>query len=155
MTTPAELRGQVLRELNWDHRVPRYQVSVQVEDGVIILQGTVEHGAQRLAAQEAAHRVAGVHDVVNNIVVRYPVGLGHADAQVAMLVRRELDRHHKLPADRIHVTVSAGWVGLSGNVASARERREAERVVHTVDGVRGLTDDLRVEASHEALAPAG
>ena len=82
VTTAADLREKVLREINWDRQIPRHQVSVQVDDGVVVLQGTVEHGAQRTAAQEAAHRAAGDHNVVNNIVVRYPIGLAHADARL-------------------------------------------------------------------------
>jgi osmotically-inducible protein OsmY len=38
-----------------------------MDDGVVTLTGTVSSSAKRHAAQEAAHRVAGVLDVANDI----------------------------------------------------------------------------------------
>ncbi len=154
MTTNAQLQREVVRELSWDRRIPRQQITVEVDHEVVILQGTVEHWAQRFAAQEAAHRVPGVHDVVNDIVVRYPASLAHADAEIARLVRRELDRHSELPREQIHATVSAGWVGLTGSVDSDRQRMAAERIVRAINGVRGLTNEIEVHARLEAQTPA-
>ncbi len=121
---------------------PTSSITVQVDHGVVVLQGTVEHWAQRAAAQEAAHRVPGVKDVVNDIVVRFPVSLAHADADIARLVRGELGGHRQLPGERIHATVSAGWVRLTGTVDSERQRRDVERVVRAIEGVRGVTNDI-------------
>jgi osmotically-inducible protein OsmY len=46
------------------------EIGVTADDGVVTLSGTVESGVHRLAAQEAARRVAGVREVTNAIVVR-------------------------------------------------------------------------------------
>ena len=40
--------------------------------GVVALNGHVDSWGKRIAAQEAAHRVAGVLDVANDLVVHLP-----------------------------------------------------------------------------------
>ena len=68
----SDLQQDVLRELSWDSRVEETEVGVEVDRGVVTLTGTVSSWAIRVAAQEAAHRVAGVLDVANDIKVKLP-----------------------------------------------------------------------------------
>ena len=67
--TDSEIQQGVLRELKWDTRVEETEVGVGVNRGVVTLTGTVSSWAKKMAAQEAAHRVAGVLDVANDIQV--------------------------------------------------------------------------------------
>jgi osmotically-inducible protein OsmY len=61
MKTNPEIQQAVLHfELKWDTRVEETDVGVEVDAGVVTLTGTVGSWAMRMAAQEAAHRVAGV-----------------------------------------------------------------------------------------------
>ena len=57
--TDLELKETVMDELRWDSRVDEAGVGVSVKDEIVMLTGTVSGYAQKLAAQEAAHRVAG------------------------------------------------------------------------------------------------
>lgn len=65
MKTDAQIQKDVLEELKWDTRVKETDVGVQVKDGTVALSGTLDSWTARMAAQEAAHRVAGVLDVAN------------------------------------------------------------------------------------------
>ena len=58
------------------------------------------------------------------------------------LIQRALSQNPLIPVARIHVSVSAGWVILSGTVNWAWQRRSAEAAVWSVPGVIGLTNDL-------------
>jgi osmotically-inducible protein OsmY len=139
----AELRQRVLEELRWDPRVQDTHITVTVEDGVVTLGGSVWSYSTRLAAQEAAHRVEGVHDVANDIVVEVRSGRG-TDTDIAHAVRNMLEWDVRVPAERIRSTVSAGWVTLEGTVETWSEREDAERVVANVVGVQGVTNKIRV-----------
>lgn len=66
----SALRSEVSQELKWDSRVGSARPAVDVSDGVVTLRGNVTSYSQKLAAQKAAHRVAGVLDVANDIKVR-------------------------------------------------------------------------------------
>jgi osmotically-inducible protein OsmY len=48
-----------------DPRVPKGQISVNAEDGVVFLRGMVEGGATIREVEEATRRVPGVRDVEN------------------------------------------------------------------------------------------
>ena len=58
-----DLKQRVLREMKWDSRIDWASINVEVNDAVATLTGTVPSYAQKIAAQDAAHRVVGVLDV--------------------------------------------------------------------------------------------
>jgi osmotically-inducible protein OsmY len=140
--TDTRIQGDVLHELRWDTRVEETDVGVEVDYGIVTLTGTVRTYGARLAAQEAAHRVRGVLDVVNDIEVR-PLG-SRTDTDIAADVRHALEHDVFVPADRILTTVSHGLVTLEGEVDLYRERADAEYAVHRVRGVVGVVDKLTV-----------
>jgi osmotically-inducible protein OsmY len=142
--TKSNIRIQrdVLSELRWDTRVEETDVGVEVDDGIVTLTGSVRTYGARLAAQEAAHRVRGVLDVVNDIEVR-PLG-SRTDTDIAADVRHALEHDVFVPADHIRTTVSHGLVTLEGEVDLHRERADAQYAVHHIHGVVGIIDKLTV-----------
>jgi osmotically-inducible protein OsmY len=142
----SEIQNQVLQELKWDTRVEETEVGVQVDKGVVTLTGNVSSYAKKLAAQEAAHRVAGVLDVANDTQVKIPGGLIRTDTEVAQAVRRALEWDVMIPEQRIQSTVVEGWITLEGTVDFLRERQDAERTVRNLTGVRGVNNKIVVKA---------
>ena len=65
----SDLRAEVANALYWDLAIPRYRVTVQVDGGLVTLQGNVDRAYQRSFAEAIARRVAGVMSVKNNIAV--------------------------------------------------------------------------------------
>jgi osmotically-inducible protein OsmY len=141
-----ELQQLVLQELGWDSRVDAASIGVQVADGVVTLSGQTPSYGAKLAAQEAAHRVAGVRDVVNEIQVRLPGHHVRTDEDLVHAVRQALEWNVLLPADRIQTTIAAGWVTLDGDVYSWRQRVDAEAAVRHLAGIVGVTNHLKVAA---------
>jgi osmotically-inducible protein OsmY len=142
--TDSQIQQEVLRELSFDPRVEETEVGVEVDRGVVTLTGTVSSWAKRVAAQDAAHRVAGVLDVANDIKVKIPGDAARTDTEIAQAVRRALEWDALVPDKRIQSTVSNGWVTLEGNVDTWAEREDAERAVQNLVGVRGVTDKMTV-----------
>jgi osmotically-inducible protein OsmY len=68
--------GDVLRAigttLEWDAEVPNDEITARVSGGVVTLQGQVDYEYQRDVAERAVRHLAGVRNVVNQIVVRTP-----------------------------------------------------------------------------------
>jgi osmotically-inducible protein OsmY len=143
--TDAEVQQDVIRELKWDTRVDETDVGVEVDNGIITLTGTVSSWGKRLAAEEAAHRVRGVLDVANDIVVKVPGTGGRTDTEIAQAVRNALVWDVFVPDTRIQSTVSDGVVALKGDVDSWIQRDDAERVVRNLAGVRGMRNDIVVK----------
>ena len=143
-----EIKEQVLRELKWDSRIGWAQIGVAVTDGLVVLSGEVNTYAKKLAAQQAAHRVAGVLDVGNEIEVRPAGTFVRTDSQIARAVRHTLEWNVLVPDECITSTVSDGWVTLEGNVTLWREREDAERAVLQLAGVIGVINKIAVSPQH-------
>jgi osmotically-inducible protein OsmY len=141
----AQIHHDVLEELKWDSRVDETEVGVQVASGVVTLTGTVTSWAKRVGAQEAAHRVIGVHDVANDIRVKLPGGLARTDTEVAQAVRRALEWDVFVPEEKITTTVTDGCVTLEGAVDTWSQRNDAERAVRNLFGVTVVVNKITVK----------
>jgi osmotically-inducible protein OsmY len=135
------IQQEVLRELKWDTRVDETDVGVTVDDGIVTLVGTVPTYVARVAAQEAAHEVVGVRDVVNDLDV--PTAGATTDSDLAKRVRRVLE-WHAIPDELITSTISNGTVMLEGEVQNWSQRTVIERAVGRMVGVRGVINRLTV-----------
>jgi osmotically-inducible protein OsmY len=78
-------------------------------------------------------------------------GLVRADTQIATAVRRALEWDSLVPDEKIHSTVTGGWVTLAGDVDLLADREDAERVVRRLPGVKGVENAIQVRA-HSADA---
>lgn len=139
-----QLHGDVMFQLGWDSRVKQTEVGVTVKKGIVTLTGTVDSYAKKLAADQAAHQVAGVLDVANEIEVEATNGLQHSDTEIAAALRHALEWNVLVPHQQIHSTVENGWVTLKGQVEFYNERVDAERAVSVLPGVRGVTNKIQV-----------
>lgn len=142
--TDYEIKQQVLRELKWDSRIAWAQIGVEVQEGLVTLSGAVNTYAKKIAAQQAAHRVAGVLDLANEIEVKPAGTYAHTDREIAMAVRHTLEWDALVPDERIQSTVSDGWVTLEGDVNVWREREDAEKSVLRLAGVVGVINKITV-----------
>src|SRR5436190_19194164 len=124
--TDEQIQNDVLAELKWDARVQPNEIGVSVKDGVVTLMGWVDTYTKKWAAEEAAHRVRGVKAVANDIEVRLPSSAERTDADLAAAAVNALRWEAAVPADKIDVTVSKGWVTLKGEVEYGFQKRLAE-----------------------------
>jgi osmotically-inducible protein OsmY len=139
-----DLKQRILRELKWDSRIPWANVNVEVDNAVATLTGSVLSYAQKIAAQEATHRVAGVLDVANDIEVNPLDKFVRSDTEIARAVRDALEWDALVPNERIQSTVSDGWVTLEGEVDFWRERTDSERVIRRLTGVVGVINKITI-----------
>jgi osmotically-inducible protein OsmY/CBS domain-containing protein len=145
LKSDAQLKHEVLDELKWDSRIDETTIRVEVADGMVTLTGTAPTYAAFRAAQTAAHRVAGVLDVVNDIQVKVPSSIARSDTDLARAVRQALAWDALVPEECITTTVSRGLITLEGTVDSLRERAEAEQAVQRLSGVRGVRNKITVK----------
>ena len=138
------VRRDVVAELAWDSRLSGAPVTVAVDDGIVTLTGVVECYAKKYAADEAAHRIAGVQDVANDLEVRVPYADVRSDTDIARAVRHALEWDVMVPDERIQSTVSDGFVTLDGTVDLLRQREDAAAAVRQLTGVRGVANRIRV-----------
>jgi osmotically-inducible protein OsmY len=142
----TDIDRAVTQELRWDPRVDDTGIGVSVKNGVVTLAGSVDGYAKRLAACDAAHRVAGVLDVADELQVKY-TGEAKNDVEIAKNVRQALVWDVFVSAERIKSTVSSGWVKLEGEVDYPYQREDAARAIERLRGVVGVTNLITVKAA--------
>ncbi len=143
--TDEEIQANVLEELKWDTRVRPNEIGVAVKDGIVTLTGWVDSYLKKMAAEEAAHRVPGVKAVANDIEVRLPGFAERTDTDLAAAVLNALRWDAAIPTGKVDVTVSQGWVTLKGEVEYAFQKRDAERAVRRLSGVKGVSNLITVK----------
>jgi osmotically-inducible protein OsmY len=143
--TDEEIQKDVLAELKWDAQVQPNEIGVSVKDGVVTLTGWVDSYLKKWAAEDAAQRVAGVKAVANDLEVK--LFSERTDADIAEAAIRALQWDASVPAEKIQVTVSKGWVTLKGEVNWNFEKQDAERVVRRLTGVKGVSNLITVKPS--------
>ena len=139
-----DIQRDVLDEIAWDAQLQPNEIGVMVTDGVVTLTGWVDSFTKKWAAERAAWRVRGVVAVANDIEVRLPGSSERTDADIAAAAVRALEWDALIPPGKVKATVSHGWVTLEGEVEWQFQRREAERAVRRLTGVRGVTNLIRV-----------
>jgi len=143
--TDEAIQTDVLEELKWDAHVQPNEIGVAVKDGIVTLTGWVDSFLKKMAAQEAAHRVPGVKAVANDIEVRLPGFAERTDTDLAAAVLNALRWDAAIPTGKVDVTVSQGWVTLKGEVDYAFQKRDAERAVRRLSGVKGVSNLIVVK----------
>ncbi|SCG45031.1 BON domain-containing protein [Micromonospora humi] len=141
--TDREIRAAVRDELT---RAGLVHVGATVTGGVVTLTGRVDGYPAKWAAEQAAHRVAGVRAVADDLAVRIAAAPGRDDPEIAVAAVRALEWEAFAPVGALHVTVTDGWVTLHGEVDWEYQRRAAERAIARLDGVCGLRNGIAVRA---------
>ncbi|PCE33324.1 BON domain-containing protein [Burkholderia ubonensis] len=144
MKTDRQVKQDVEEELAWDPAVDSTRIGVEVEDRVVTLSGHPSSVAEKVAAEHAAHRVAGVRAVVVDMTVHLPHDERHTDEDIAKAVRAVLHWTAGLRDDAIHVQIEKGWITLTGKVEWGYQRQRALRAVLQMRGIIGVSDAIEV-----------
>jgi osmotically-inducible protein OsmY len=135
------VRDLVMRQLEWDPEVDASAIGVAAKERTVTLTGYIDTYAGKLAAERAAKRVRGVRAVANDIEVR--PRLERTDADIASDVVRSLELRSTVP-DNVQAAVHRGHITLTGQTMWEFQRRDAEKAVRHIRGVRGLANRINL-----------
>jgi osmotically-inducible protein OsmY len=142
MKTDLQLQRDVLGELQREPAIHAAGIGVEVQDGVVRLDGSVGAYPEKWEVEKAAQRVAGVTAVAVDLAVRIPDPEVHDDADIAHAASLAL-HHLALGKDgAVKVLVKDGWLELTGELAWDFQRRAIEAVLRHVAGVKGINSYL-------------
>ena len=144
MKPDAELRKDVIAELNWDPAVVSTAVGVAVKDGVVTVSGHLDDYAQKFAIERALQRVHGVKAIALELDVKLSPQHKRSDTQIAEAVEQTLKRT-TLSAHRVSFTVESGFVTLHGELDWEYERQSVERAIRPLLGVVGISNQITLK----------
>jgi hyperosmotically inducible protein len=145
----AEITARVETALVRSDEAHARQVNVETENGIVQLSGFVDSERAKTAAADAAKGVSGVQEVRNELIVREgdrSARRAADDTVIAAKVKTELAADTGLAvANDVNVEVNRGVVQLSGFVASANQKQQAEQIARRVVGVTDVRNSIQVE----------
>jgi osmotically-inducible protein OsmY len=145
MKTNSQLQRDVMDELAWEPQIDHANIGVAAHDGVVTLSGFVSNYAQKLAAEQAAKRIAGVHAIAEEIQVRFANAPKTSDPEIAKRILDVFKWDVLIPDDKIDVKVERNWVTLSGRVDWNYQKEAARRAAGRISGVMGVTNLIDVK----------
>jgi osmotically-inducible protein OsmY len=151
MKTDVQVKREVQEELDWDPAINATEVGVEVRDRVVTLSGHLSTYAEKLAAEKAVQRVAGVKAVVVELDVRLKSSDKRTDEDIAHTVRSILLWTVGVPEDKVKVQVEKGFVTLFGEVEWGYQSRLAERQASQARGVVRVMNQIKVLATVGAV----
>lgn len=146
MISDSRLQHDVIAELEWEPGVDHSDIGVAVHDGVVSLSGCVKNYAQKMAAEKAIRRVAGVKALAEDITVCFPNDPQVPDHEIARRIIDIFAWDVTIPADTIQVKVEHGWVTLTGTIDSFYQGDSARKAAGKVRGVIGISNLTEVRA---------
>jgi len=144
MKTDSELQRDVMDELAWEPSVDAAEIGVSVENGVVILNGTVKSLTEKWTAERVTQHVEGVRAVTDELVVKLAGDSQHTDADIARAAVNVLDWNTSVPPNRVKVLVQNGWITLGGSVEYHFQKMAAENAVRHLKGVKGVSNLIGV-----------
>ncbi|MCH7861895.1 MAG: BON domain-containing protein [Proteobacteria bacterium] len=145
MKTDSQIQSDVLAELAWEPSVTHEHIGVSVKGGVVTLSGLVPSYAEKLAAEKATRRVAGVKAIAEDIEVRRPGDAKTSDGEIASRICSILAWDALIPAEKIAVKVENGHVTLSGTVDWRYQVDAARKAAGRITGVVSVRDLLSIK----------
>jgi osmotically-inducible protein OsmY len=140
------LRKEAIEALKWEPLLDSNEIIVNVLNGIVTLEGTVNTYAQKKVAEEVIRNISAVKAVVNDVKVELYFSAVKNDKKIASSVISALKENWAVPDHKIKVTVKDGWVTLEGILHWNFQRKAAENAIRYLNGVRGVIDNIKIEA---------
>lgn len=136
----TEIASACVNALKWDTSVPDEKIQVKVENGIVVIEGTVDWSYQRVAAKNALINITGVKGVSNLIAVKQKP----SSIDIKQRIKDSFIRTAGHDADNIRVESIGDKVILRGNVRSLYEKEEAENMAWSAPGVNEVENKIEI-----------
>jgi hyperosmotically inducible protein len=144
-----KVRGALLVHAN----VSATDTKVDVNNGIVLLTGTVDNPAQKDLTEAYVKDIDGVQSVNNQLVVKEPSTATPPesstmdDASITSQVKYELLMHRSTSALKTKVTTKDGVVMISGEANSDAEKDLVSKFASSIRGVKSVDNDMTVKTN--------
>ena len=148
MKNDSQIQADVLLELKFNPSITHEHIGALVSNGIVTLSGTVPSYIEKLAAEKAVKRVAGVKAIIEKVEVELKGMHQKDDGDIAEAVLSHFKWNIQVPDSLIKIKVESGWVQLSGEVEWNYQRAEAERCVRALSGIKGVVNNITLKSKN-------
>lgn len=141
-----QLQAEAVRRLYANPSINIAGVQVSVSRGVIALDGFVSDIGEKKAVIDLVRALDGSAGMIVNLGVEARPLLRRSDAEIAQAAREALRWNKLVPDDRIRVSVTSGWITLTGTVDWNHQRLHALGSVNRLRGANGVTNLIEISS---------
>ena len=143
MRTDSAIQKDVMDELKWEPILNPSELGVAVKNGIVTIVGIVDTYFKKVTAANAAKRVIGVKDVMEDIEVVIPPVNKISDTDIAMSVLIAL-KNSASKGGKITIKVEDGWITMEGEVEWDFQKRAIQDIVYNMAGICGISNLIKV-----------
>jgi osmotically-inducible protein OsmY len=145
MKTDVQIQKDVMEEIRWEPFLHASEIGVAVKNGIVTLSGQVDSYSKKLAAENAAKKVAGVKAIAEDIQIGVSPTYNKSDTEIAEAVLNALKWHTAIQEDKLKVKVENGVVKLEGEVDWEFQKNSAKKAIETLVGVKAVINLVSVK----------
>lgn len=147
-----QIKKNIVDELYWDNRVDASKVTVEVDEGRVVLRGEVPTYLASTAAHDDALKMLGVVSVDNQLIVSYPVSATvPSDVETLTEIEKKLSRNPGIDILDLEVEVVSGEVTLRGTVDAYWKKLHAEDLAVSEPGVLIINNHLAIVPANDVI----
>ncbi|MFP4289243.1 MAG: BON domain-containing protein [Bacteroidota bacterium] len=145
-TTDELIKQNIVDHLIWDNRIDANNIKVVVDEGVAKLEGTVPDILSKTNAEKDVFQVEGVKMVENHLDVAFHTEKTRPqDSLIATNIENKLLWNNQIDESDIHVSCFNGIVTLEGSTPSYWQKKLAEDIAISSDGVMMVRNEISVK----------
>lgn len=147
-----QIKKDVIDLLYNDISINASNVKVEVNDGIVDLQGNVPSYGEITSAANKIYEIKGVKKVINKLNVDYPEGYKlPQDKDIKNRIENVFEWHSYLNEENITVEVEKGEVTLTGSVTDYWKKESAEVMAGSILGVINVDNKLGIVPTEDVI----
>ncbi len=143
-----QIKKNVIDELYWDSRIDASDIKAEVNDGRVLLQGTVPTYSSKIIASKDVWNVPNIKWVTNNLDVEHGVKVP-TDEDIVRNINDRYTWNQLLHPEKFEIMSSEGQVTLTGTVDAYWKKELAESEAQSVLGVKDIVNNIAIVPSHK------
>jgi osmotically-inducible protein OsmY len=147
--TDEQIKSNIEKLISWDPDVATEMISVAVESGTVIIEGTVTVLWKKLKTEDLVSNMNGVVDIINKLVV-VPTET-YIDQAISEEIVAALERNLRDEITGINIQVKDQVVTLSGKVPNWGIYHSVRDAARYAPGVKDVHNNLVVAPSQDEL----
>ncbi len=145
MKSDNQIQKDVMEQLKWEPFLNASEIGVAVKNGVVTLSGSVDSYSKKVAAENAAKKIAGVKAIAEDIQIGVSPAYSKSDTEIAEAVLNALKWHSAVQEEKIKIKVENGNVRLDGEVEWEYQRTSVRSAIEHLAGVRSVINLIAVK----------
>lgn len=140
--TDQEIESNIQSILEWNPNIDEATITVQVKNGYVTLEGSVDAYWKKVKAEQSIGGVVGVIDITNKLAIVPTRAV--ADEEIAQNIMSAIDRKIRVDVESVNVKVVDGKVTLSGTVSDWEAYNAAKEAAEVTEGVKDIEDQILI-----------